>query len=153
MVGVQINASEAIKDIEKIRMIFQNQNKYKIFRNMVDILIKVYFAETFDKEGDRRGHAKWAPLNPLYSAYKASKGRSTKPLILTGHGRSSGKVLREDNTSLEFGTEVPYMQYHQNGDGVPQREFLFITKQDFDEISVFLGQMIQGILNKEVGGV
>jgi len=153
MVGVRVNVAEALKDITKARMVFQNQKKYKIFRNMVDLLIKVYFSETFDKEGARRGHPKWEPLNPLYVAYKASKGRSTKPLILTGHGRASGKILSDNKDSLEFGTESPYMHYHQDGDGVPQREFLFITKQDLDEIGVFLSHMIQGILNKEVGGL
>lgn len=152
MVSVQVNIKEAVKDIARVRVIFQNQKKYRLFSTMAELLLKTYFAETFDKEGARRGHPRWVPLNPTYAAYKAAKGRSTKPLILTGHGRASGKVLRQTQDTLEFGTEVPYMKYHQDGDGAPQREFLFLTEKDLDEIGVFLGHMAQAILDKEVGG-
>lgn len=152
MVSMQINIRKAVDDINKTRAIFQNQRKYRLFRTMAELLMKTYFAETFDKEGARRGHPRWIPLSPLYSAYKASNGRTTKPLILTGHGRASGKILRENRNSLEFGTEIPYMKYHQDGDGVPKREFLFLTSGDLNEIGIFLGNMIQPILDKEIGG-
>jgi phage gpG-like protein len=151
MVSIQVNVNKAVQDINKVKGLFQNQKKYKLFRNMSELLMKVYFAETFDKEGARRGHEKWIPLNPIYSAYKASKGKSTKPLILTGHGRASGKVLNEDRNSLKFGTEVPYMKYHQDGDGPPQREFLYLTDKDLIEIGNFLSGMAQVILDQEIG--
>lgn len=151
MVSVEVDIKEAVRDLDRAKAIFQNQRKYRLYRTMADMLLRTYWGETFDKEGERRGHPRWAPLNPIYSMYKASRGRSTKPLILTGHLRGSGKVLRETSDSLVFGTQVPYAGYHQEGDGVPEREFLFYTSQDLKEMGNFLGRMLQVILNKEVG--
>lgn len=152
MVSLQVDIGEAIRDINRAKVIFQNQRKYRLYRTMADLLLRAYWGETFDKEGERRGHARWVPLNPLYAMHKAARGRSTKPLILMGHLRGSGKVLRDTPNSLEFGTQVPYSTYHQEGaENLPKREFLFYTSQDLEEMGNFLGRMLQVILNKEVG--
>lgn len=152
MVSVAIDIKEAVRDINRAKAVFQNQRKYRLYRTMADLLLRTYWGETFDKEGARRGHDRWEPLNPAYSMYKAARGRSTKPLILTGHLRGSGKVLRDTPDSLEFGTQVPYAEYHQKGEGnLPEREFLFYTSQDLMEMGNFLGRMLQVILDKEIG--
>ena len=156
MVSITINAKDAISDLQLVREVINNQSRYRIFRTMSELLLRVYYAETFDKEGERRGHAKWQPLNPKYAKYKARRGRTTKPLILTGHARGSAKVLNETTTALEYGTDVPYMPYHQDGgnrgNNPPQREFLFITNQDLTEIGNFILHMVDRILISKMKG-
>jgi phage gpG-like protein len=83
--------------------------------------------------------------------------RSRKMLILTGHLQGSPKILSESQNDLLFGTEVPYGQYHQLGGGAfghpgrpPQREFMFITQKDTEEINDFLVEMLQKIIDANI---
>lgn len=78
--------------------------------------------ETFDRKGERGGHEPWLITN------------NPTPLIKTGRlYRSIESNVRIDPTGfvLEIGTNVEYGKKHNEGIGVPKREFLFLTDDDF----------------------
>ena len=73
----------------------------------------------FASEGSSGGRT-WAPLSPSYSAWKVSRGRSGQILVDTGRLRRSltqrpfgHEVITPQR--FEFGTDVPYAVYHQQG--------------------------------------
>lgn len=91
--------------------------------------------ENFDTQGGLVGG--WAPLSPGYAAWKAQRygahlGILELSLRLRGSLQWLGSdigpegIFRATPTSLEIGTSVPYGTFHQEGEGVPQREFLFL---------------------------
>lgn len=153
MIAVEVKIKNALDDLKLIKEIFSNQKKYKLFSTVAELLLKTYWSETFDREGARRGHDKWAPLHPLYAAYKARKGKSTKPLILDGHLRGSVDIIRETQMGLEWGSQNPYGHYHQEGQGhLPEREMVFLTTDDVGEIGDLLSRLANNILMTKMKG-
>ena len=84
----------------------------------------------------------WEPLSPEYAKRKGTKGagilRLTDRLFksVTERGGESIAAMRRTiaGYTYRFGTRVPYGEFHQAGDGQPQREF--ITMNDARDIAV-----------------
>lgn len=147
MVEIKINIGKALKNLEGLRIHLSRPQQTGLWR-FLKLLFKSWIGATFEKSGARRGHARWKPLSPEYLAWKTSRhvGRrgntygpyASKPLIKTGHLQSNFKVLNQSEKRLSFGTQVPYAQYHQEGGErgrPPQREIVFVTNKDRDDIS------------------
>jgi len=104
-----------------------------------------YFAavqDLFDLEGQSRsmatgqfGPGHWAPLSPVYRAWKERHFPGKKILERTGklkeslewNGRRLGRYgfFQATTDSVVFGTDVPYAKYHKSGTPrMPAREFL-----------------------------
>jgi phage gpG-like protein len=74
----------------------------------------------------------WDPLDPGYSAWKASRFPGAPPLVRSGKLFSSLATLnnsanRAGNTEFEFGTTVEYAKFHQYGtEKMPKRQIVFV---------------------------
>ena len=87
----------------------------------------------FASEGQALGR-RWAPLSPDYAAQKARSYPGQPILVRTGRLRDSltkTPTLRFRGNTMEIGTNVPYSQYHQNGEGRnPRRKHVGLTIGD-----------------------
>ncbi len=90
---------------------------------------------TFDANGARGGHKAWKPLSQ-YTLDRRRKGRDTAEsaqiLVDTGDMKSRA-TTRSNATEAAIGTNFERGLRHQYGEGVPQREWLFVTDDDLDE--------------------
>lgn len=93
--------------------------------------------KVFRQQGRVGDWGKWAPLNPVYAAYKRRKGWGTRILIRTGSERLMSSLTKESSPDfhfigrplgMEIGTRVPYARYHQTGTKhMPAREPVRLT--------------------------
>lgn len=78
----------------------------------------------------------WPPIKDETIKRKRAKGQPDRPMVATGEGRDSIKVIRLDKKSLIYGTEIlskkgfPYMGYHN----YTRFPFLFINKKRLADI-------------------
>lgn len=97
---------------------------------------------TFDAEGAHEGKPKWAEDSPRYKAWKASKGFSSKTLVLTGKLRGAatspsaeGSVFNLGRQRLEMGVNLMVGGWnlaalHQFGTrDMPAREVVRISSE------------------------
>jgi len=96
--------------------------------------------DRFRNETDPAGN-KWQPNSPRTIAIKRAEGRILRVLQSTGRLRSS-IVARAESDRVIVGTNVSYAAKHQLGQGVPQREFLGVNKQDLKEIAIILQEYL-----------
>ncbi|MHA1882467.1 MAG: phage virion morphogenesis protein [Candidatus Thorarchaeota archaeon] len=149
MIEVSVQLNETPETVDLISKIAQDQRRFGLFRSIARLLFHSWWAETFRLQGARRGHAPWKPLNPNYAAWKVAHGKPNKILQYTGHLMGSPNIIREDATSLLWGTKIPYAKYHQDPverGRPPKREIIFITEADKQELSRFTARFIDKIL-------
>ena len=99
------------------------------------MLIMESTQRTFMAEGrpDR-----WQPLSEMTLKRRGQNAKilRDKGILMTSIGISSADgifVLRP--LELRVGTTVPYARYHQDGIGVPRREFMVLLPEDEEKIS------------------
>ncbi len=149
--AVTIDFHNTLHILNAVKMIAKNQRKYKLFRKIAKLLFHSWWGETFQKQGARRGHPRWRPLNPKYARWKRVHGKATQPLILTGHLQGSPQILADHKTRLLWGTKVPYAGYHQAptvSGRPPKREMVFITTRDKGELKLFVEKFIENVLRR-----
>jgi len=147
-VSVNLNATPAM--LNSLRSIVTNQRTYGLFRSMANLLFTTWWAETFRKQGARRGHTAWVPLKPAYQRWKVAHKRSPKIMQYYGHLQRSVQILEETATTLVWGTKIPYSEYHQAPTvkgRPPKRELVFITDSDVREMERFIVKFSEAILN------
>lgn len=128
--------------IERLRAVRARALDLRPFWN--EVFAPKYFAtvqDLFALEGQRRrdsgrfGGGSWAPLSPSYAAWKARHypgerilsrtGALRDSLAWTGSGLGPGGVWLATKQGVEFGTAIPYAQYHAKGTGtMPARPFM-----------------------------
>lgn len=96
--------------------------------------------------------ARFKPLAPVSAKRKASKGRTTRPLLggnleksLTTR-RAKGSVRRINKVSVVVGTRNALAPLHQAGTrrGMPRRPVVAVTPQDRDELrEVFITEFLR----------
>lgn len=104
----------------------------------------------FVLEGGNSG-ASWAPLSPLYAAWKAKQFPGRGILVRSGALKASlassggpGAVFRTTPTALEIGTSVPYAMFHQQGTGsMPQRPPLRVNAAFMSVVGKDLQKFVQ----------
>lgn len=130
---------DALGETQVNRMLSRTTEKMADLRPFLDATAEMFregLVEQFASEGARS--KKWAPLSPIYAAWKAKRW-GAKP-ILEASGRlqrsltsTGGENIerRPGKDTLEFGTIVPYASYHQTGTKtMPQRKILDLTSND-----------------------
>lgn len=89
--------------------------------------------EQFSSEGGFSGG--WKELSPSYSAWKESVAAGMPILQLSGAlmrsltGQTGDSITQIDPMEARFGTTLPRGAKHQDGDGVPARPPISITKE------------------------
>lgn len=105
----------------------------------VSILMHKDVMDHFGKESDEKN--KWVPLK-----YKRKRGGSARILQDTGRMRSS---ISPSNTKEDaiVGTGIVYAATHQYGDSnrnIPQRKFLWLSKEIKEQITKLVGKFSIG---------
>lgn len=107
-------------------MVARAQDLRPVFEVMHDAWVTEEVAQ-FATEGGYFGDG-WAPLNPAYAERKRKKYGALPILIRTGRllksfiGEGGEHIKHIAATEAEFGSAVPYAQYHQTGtDRMPRR--------------------------------
>lgn len=107
-------------------------NGQTMFRGLV-ARFKNSEAAIFRSEGQALGR-RWAPLSPAYAQAKQRDYPGQPILVRTGRLRDSlvnKPTIRFRGNTMEIGTNVPYSQYHQNGEGNnPRRKHVGLTIGD-----------------------
>ena len=94
--------------------------------------------ESFSSRGRSTG-TQWAPLSPVYAAWKNSAYPGRPLLVLTGRMRESFDSNSRDliynrkqknYKMLTLGTRVPYAGYHQSGTSKMPRRPLFVVSKE-----------------------
>lgn len=87
--------------------------------------------ELFMTQGASGANGRWPaakrPRNPLMRRTQ----RLFRSLTVAGH---SEQVFEVSAKTIEFGTIVPYAQYHQDGRGVPMRKVVDLTPAQVDKL-------------------
>ena len=150
-VSVKIKREQLDYALSTLREVAKSQRRYSLFRRFVTLIADSWWAETFWKQGARRGHPLWAPLSDRYLKWKVRHGKSDMALILTGHLQGSHGILSETDTTLTWGTNIPYAEYHQNPSipgRPPKREIVFITEDDKTELGEFCKTFLRTMLER-----
>ncbi len=152
MISVDVDFNNTLDVLHAVESIAQNQRKWGLFRKMARFLFHSWWGETFARSGARRGHPAWKPLNERYAIWKAKQGKSKAILRYYGHLQASPNILGESKTTLQWGTNIPYAQYHQaptKPGRPPKREIIFVTRKDESEIESFVRDFIDNVLRKK----
>jgi phage gpG-like protein len=149
-VQIKIDTREWDKLGSRVSDIAKRPEHYRMFTLMTKILAKSWWGQTFMVQGARRGHRKWQPLSPAYARWKAKAKGHSRVLLFYGHLMGSVQVLASGKDFLDWGTEIPYAHYHQEGvpGRLPKREFLFVTRKDIDEMEQFITRFINRALGR-----
>ena len=130
------------------RMAKDAKNATPVFKEISKYLMQITETQ-FESQG-RRGGGSWKHNTPKWTKRKIVKGWN--PLILhqmhprsgslrrsVTRPRTKGQVLVITNTSINFGSSLPYAGRHQYGYGkTPARPFLKVTKGDSKKITQML---------------
>jgi len=96
----------------------------------------------FDSAGGKVGG--WAPLAPSTAREKARKGYSPKPLLRTGHLRTSLLAFFDEHMA-GIGSEMEIAEYHEEGvpeNNLPARRMLPEREEAYDMGILVYGQHI-----------
>jgi len=96
--------------------------------------------EVFASRGGVIGEP-WAPLNDNYAAWKARTFPGRPPLVRTGLMQRSFRYKSTPLTSSLW-NETDYFDFHDNGNGVPQRVMTKLDEQRVRRIGEFIGDDI-----------
>ncbi len=84
----------------------------------------------------------WAPLEATTRERKSRE--QLDPRILRAKGAlyrsltsptAAFQIDRRDRTEFEFGTDVPYARFHEQGRGVPQRKLIDLTPAEHRDLT------------------
>jgi phage gpG-like protein len=116
--------------------------------------LKMFLTKRPDKEAVRG--VRWKPLKPAtIEQKKRLKKRglaiaTDRPLVRGGdlkNSLASENALQIRGKETTYGTDVEYARYHQEGGKhLPQRKFLFITKDERQAIARMIKKYLQGAL-------
>lgn len=126
---VTVDSRDADRHLQRLAL---GLSDLRLFWPRVNSLFIGWMKQQFDTEGAYAGRP-WQPLAAATLARKARLGRRPNILQDTGQARMAASrperyatprslTLVIDDTGANHG---PVLQYHQEGDGVPQRPLVF----------------------------
>lgn len=123
-------------------------------RKVIAISGQQALKSNFTNGSDYETGEKWQELAESTKKSRRGKGSSQKPLIDTGALRSGISWVIEGN-SITWGlpNSLSYGEYHQFGDGVPERRFMGFSYKKKMEMRKMLGKTIGKIIAKHRGNV
>lgn len=107
---------------------------------VLDRIRKRFLAQT-----DPDGKA-WIPS--FAAIRRQDEGRGGGTLFDTGALFHSIQFARKSSTVGEISTDVPYARKHQFGEGVIQREFMGVNRDDADAAAIIAAATIERLLDK-----
>lgn len=119
-------------------------NAKPVFKDIAKYMMEIT-EKQFESQG-RRGGGSWKRLSPLWLKQKERKGWDTRILHQkyprsntlrksVTRSRAGGQILEITDTSVNFGSSLPYAGRHQYGYGkTPARPYLKILKGDSEKI-------------------
>lgn len=115
----------------------------RVLKSLVSIFGLKDIQEHFRSEEGPDG--KWPPLNKKYDQWRRKKGK-TKMLQFTGRLRQSF-VMSVSGPPLisTIVNPVEYADKHDSGDGVPRRQFMWLSRKSMDFIE-------RGLVDQIIGG-
>jgi phage gpG-like protein len=125
--SARMNAQEAYDKLAAMEL--RSKNFFPIFEKVLTDASGGGNAENFGLGGLPAGG--WAPLSPVYGAWKAIRFPGAPPMVRTGRLFASLIDLRGPENSIRpksatFGTEVEYAKFHQYGTTkMPKRKIVF----------------------------
>lgn len=120
MIKITVNAGGA--DGALRRLVLRVADREPINRKLAVQLQGHVFRE-FQTAGAFKGGT-WAPLSEARAKWKAKRGWSAQPLLMTGHLRDSYLSFYDDRRA-GVGSEVEYAPYHEEGgEHLPKRSVL-----------------------------
>jgi phage gpG-like protein len=132
LVEIDIDISDAKKMLEKISK--RSKDMRPVWKYAKREL-EVAFSANFLSGGNLVPGGVWAPLDPSYAAWKASRFPGAKKMFIDGSlfrsvaDLSSSSINKITPLSAEFGTDVEYAKFHQYGTTkMPARKIIFEPK-------------------------
>lgn len=148
MINVVLDLTEWTNLRDRLLPLVQRPEEHRMFTQIANLLMKSWWGQTFTLQGARRGHARWAPLNPEYAAWKQRNLGHQRALLYHGHLMGSVRVLYRGPNVLDWGTDNPYARWHQDGvpGRLPKREMLFVMSSDVREMENFIALFVREFL-------
>ncbi len=116
----------------RIRILSAALNDLRPFWPIVARLVRGWWKLQFETEGEFAGQ-RWRPLSPAYAVWKARHHPGRGILEATGQLKQAASRPQRFQTPTTLTMTIddagpahgPVLQYHQFGDGVPQRPLVF----------------------------
>jgi hypothetical protein len=112
-------------------------------------LSKFFSGQMFTSRGGIVGKP-WQPLNDDYAADKARRFPGRPPLIRSGAMNRGYRHDAKSSSVFMFNKQF-YFEFHQNGNGVPQRITMALDGPRLTKVGEFIGNNIEQ--NMETAGV
>jgi phage gpG-like protein len=154
---VDVDTSRADRRFGKI--LRRSRNFKPVFRWMFQELQEAH-RDNFKTKGATSGFP-WKPLEPQYASWKIANYGAEGILVRTGALESSltmnsgrGAVRDMGARTAEFGTKIPYAQFHQSGtSNMAQRKPLFLPKLLADRAAHAVGEyLVHGSVGMKTPG-
>ena len=127
---------------EQLRKLVKKTSDLTPVMNEIGQQLLLSTDQRFEKEVDPDG-VPWKANTPYTRRLKKAKGFIDKILQASGRGRASINYAATKDRVV-VGTNVDYMRKHQLGlEGLPQRKFLGISKEDEVEIGIILDEYLR----------
>lgn len=127
---------------EKLRRLVKKTSDLTPVMNEIGQQLLLSTDQRFEKEVDPDGMP-WKANTPYTRKLKKAKGFIDKILQASGRGRASINYAATKDRVV-VGTNVDYMRKHQLGlEGLPQRKFLGISKEDEVGIGIILDEYLR----------
>lgn len=114
----------------------------RALRSVVSLFTFKDVVDHFRKEQGPEG--RWPALKPSYAKWKRKQGK-TKMLQFTGQLRQGflpSNIRDNDESSVVLFNPVEYAGKHDRGEGVPQRQFMWIGRRAQDLMDKSLVKLI-----------
>ncbi len=119
----------------------------RALKSVVSVFLFKDVIDHFSKESGPDG--KWPDLKESYAKWKKKQGKNKK-LILSSNLRQNflpANVRTHNASSVAFFNPVEYAGKHDRGEGVPQREFMWISNRAQDLMDkALVDTIIQGVI-------
>lgn len=135
--AIKVDIQGATELAQKLRKF--GSSVLDLSRSMEDIGVyfeRFFAGEVFASRGGVIGKS-WPALDSRYAVYKARAWPGRPPLIRTGVMNNSFKH-RSTRLSTTIWNEAEYFEYHQEGQGVPQRVMMAVDATREAKVRAFV---------------
>lgn len=112
--------------------------------------------DQFSTEGGAGASGKWAPLSPAYAEIKSQRFGDQPILQATGRlyrslsGKTTDTIAHYDKQAAEYGSSVPYGEYHQTGTSrMPRRPPIDLSDDQKRTVGLAIRRELVKDLKKE----
>lgn len=139
-----VGAKEAAAELQEM---IERSDKLQPVFEWARVFLRSAWAANFAANGLPSGAA-WDPLDPQYGAWKAVRFPGAPTLVRSGRlfrslTESNGIAISIRGATAEFGTNVEYAKFHQEGTSkMPKRQIVFDPPGFSRELGQRIGSFI-----------